>query len=1466
MQLRIKKVCLLSTIFVYCVSFLLQSNLWLFQAWAQWSPDPINIVTILVDDRILNWINDDLKWYATEYIQREKIPNSKALVIPLDVAKISAYDIHRMMENIYFDGLKDVPSTLVGLIMFWDIPLPVVNQNWYVFPTVYPYVDFEDQKYVWDSDTEYFVSNGNPGWQAEIWHWLINYWTDIGAYTNVNTGFFAKVKKYDSNPGEFIWKSIRYDDFISQKKTFLSNNFPYYRNRIMFAEDLWYQRYSPLMKSLFEWEQMDSISDTLSYFAGSIWTTDEIAQQIWDMKDNLSNSSYTTKVVQQEIDTSYVSDYNDLFSQAWSSMMRENVFAWSRWIKEHVDAKWAKSLIVDSDTSASKIQLKDDLILWNENLQWLIENLNDLMENMIDKKIEEKHLSMDIVVPVSYKKVTKKRVMFRCRSLVDRYENYYFGSNARLIDNAEDLSIYRWTYRNLSSISWLSYDSLLHWKNQIKSDYDKTNLKLKSIWWSYDIFSMQVEWNRWYSMFNVDGDLNIYDENKTEKDRKTTYKWLGKFRVRARPESCDDNSKKHQCEGLFDFAKRWWWWASPINLDWDTVWKWRYVLSGYLATDSWRPIYEMDWFQSLLTWDDEWPYWKWRKDWNWKGPQWEATSFKAYIKYASPTQREWWNRVKWAAFLKWYEVFENHTPDVHIDFLDINYRNLPQYIVRWFNSWKVSKVADKIFSFNKKLWWCGWWWSEEYVYKVISSVVKHTSTTDDQINWIDRDKYGESWTLWQYYRDVRIKYEDLHDTMTGSIDAFSWLIISINSWNDYMSGKFKTLKGLLLNGDQNVTPNTWLQDQMFDLESQLVKLQEQLSWLEEKLHSAFQESENLDIDETNEKFVDDNDGWDDDVEKMNVEELNGKFDDIKQSIDDLNQYIETIKFQLEWVNIDEVDYKVGNLKQKIDDLKLYVETSEFWFEGGGLEEFDNKIGELNQSIDGLRVLVENVKIQLAVQWGTIQSTLDEISNYIKLEKKQLSTAYGLVMSLYTDDIIWALEFIAYLEWWQPDQYYEWGSNLAKVWFLPSWINNIDNMFLDIRNSESKVVSGYEEVYSLIQEQQQYWFELADELKAINEMYTESIDKVTGEMEDIFTIIVDDTDNNEDLGTLTDENQDPWLVVVSYVYTWWRGMAAEDKIGIYWSGVEFNIDSPVITWYKADVDSIKGVWRDDISQRFTVTYSPVNDVNWNNIADEEEDWEEEEESIILSWTAAREAMELFDSELVELSGFFSNLIKIDEIWPAIIDAASKDKDFKLWLSNNSIDVSEFSDVDRINQYVQWAKWPWYDTEWARENHDLLLWVSDHMSWMNFLTPDRPIDSPRYVSMQSVAWNEMKFIYPDLFKVEVYGISWKNRSWYDVNMLLTWWQIKKNLIKYLSWKVEEYNKIIKNECDNALSMDLYSTRLFNLWYFSATPNKSIHSCNLQEYFTYEDFVEALWWEKCWILYLKFYIIRVLQIKES
>ena len=53
MQLKFKKICLLSTIVIYCASFLIQTNLPFFEAWAKEKNIPrVNIVAILVDDKI----------------------------------------------------------------------------------------------------------------------------------------------------------------------------------------------------------------------------------------------------------------------------------------------------------------------------------------------------------------------------------------------------------------------------------------------------------------------------------------------------------------------------------------------------------------------------------------------------------------------------------------------------------------------------------------------------------------------------------------------------------------------------------------------------------------------------------------------------------------------------------------------------------------------------------------------------------------------------------------------------------------------------------------------------------------------------------------------------------------------------------------------------------------------------------------------------------------------------------------------------------------------------------------------------------------------------------------------------------------------------------------------------------------------------------------------------------------------
>ncbi len=130
------------------------------------------LIPIFVDQSLYDDIQSDITRYATQYIQK-RIKNSKALVFPIDVDGFTPADISRIIENLYLEGEKYEASRAVGVVLIGDIPLPIVNVNGSLLPTIYPYVDFEEKKFLLDSSSGFFVSNDNPKGQAELWHgWI----------------------------------------------------------------------------------------------------------------------------------------------------------------------------------------------------------------------------------------------------------------------------------------------------------------------------------------------------------------------------------------------------------------------------------------------------------------------------------------------------------------------------------------------------------------------------------------------------------------------------------------------------------------------------------------------------------------------------------------------------------------------------------------------------------------------------------------------------------------------------------------------------------------------------------------------------------------------------------------------------------------------------------------------------------------------------------------------------------------------------------------------------------------------------------------------------------------------------------------------------------------------------------------------------------------------------------------------
>lgn len=106
---------ILPLLIAYVCSYILQS---LFPIYGLPTPkestlEHTNLVAILVDDALYTntAVKEKVDAYAQSYIQ-QRLPNTKAIILPLDTKTIMSWDIVKLLENMYFGGVKDAPSQL----------------------------------------------------------------------------------------------------------------------------------------------------------------------------------------------------------------------------------------------------------------------------------------------------------------------------------------------------------------------------------------------------------------------------------------------------------------------------------------------------------------------------------------------------------------------------------------------------------------------------------------------------------------------------------------------------------------------------------------------------------------------------------------------------------------------------------------------------------------------------------------------------------------------------------------------------------------------------------------------------------------------------------------------------------------------------------------------------------------------------------------------------------------------------------------------------------------------------------------------------------------------------------------------------------------------------------------------------------------------------------------------------------
>jgi len=585
--------------FVYCIGIFSQLIISLTSstAYAATSQPLQRLIAVIVDQSLYQTYQTQIDRYASEYVQAQ-YSESKALIIPIQAQNFQAHDIHKMLQNLYFEWQRDVPSQLIWVTLIWDIPLSVVNDNGYYYPTIYPYVDFVSPQFVYSEQDQIFLPNSQWSLQnPEIWHNIIRFTTN-----NEYAAYFAKLAQYAARPVSRVSDKVWVDDIISAKQSYDQSSLRNYTDQFVFAEDLARQRYTNLLLDITNAKESSEVLKLFDEVSRtSVWSSsaDELSidaqQQQEDVQQNLksyfewitkltsllrSRSSTSPGVVSdsnvgllsstqnvptlflQQIMDWYLKDYYELYSDEYHASINDMVLPSGRYYNS-----WDR---VGINSHIWKTYQHDELT------KTIITNLNDQLESSLDQSIDEIQAYMYVPIPtkmLSYRRPTTSILGAPLDGLVlaNLYDVSYFGSDPLTSNNIQDMMIFRWTFLNLTwstSLSWYDY-------RQVPL-MDRDRLLNRSLGASYGVQSREVEANRWYNLLLAESDQEHMSELK-----KMILPWDNECTIKG----LDDQQR---------YIQWYWWWYTPMNINSGHIqqyWSLSLDLTKMDYTAIWSPSY-----------------------------------------------------------------------------------------------------------------------------------------------------------------------------------------------------------------------------------------------------------------------------------------------------------------------------------------------------------------------------------------------------------------------------------------------------------------------------------------------------------------------------------------------------------------------------------------------------------------------------------------------------------------------------------------------------------------------------------------------------------------------------------------------------------------------------------------------------------------------------------------------------------
>ncbi len=339
------------------------------------------VVSLLVEESLLD--NKDLKERIGQYaLNVQKKINGQVVQLPVP-KDASPLDIFEGNAHLYFSGFNaDGKSQLVGTVLIGDIPLPIVEKNGALWPTIFPYTDIERPSYLWNEASQRFIYNPKGDHEPEIWHGHI--YSDTNGGKNITDQEEADelrdkelIAYFDQNhlvhTGTTTYgKRVLFVDLLLQKEGLNTTLRSYYNTWVNNIEDILYSRFN-------------------KHWAQSILATENLENTVpWGL---LSESAKPKSIPNNSEKTSGLPDIQSKlliekfirpYSSAWADyldILYERIKKAGRWDATQIDT--TISLVTRKDM-ASAILLK---------------GMNDTLEAKLNELLSSNNVAASISVP-----------------------------------------------------------------------------------------------------------------------------------------------------------------------------------------------------------------------------------------------------------------------------------------------------------------------------------------------------------------------------------------------------------------------------------------------------------------------------------------------------------------------------------------------------------------------------------------------------------------------------------------------------------------------------------------------------------------------------------------------------------------------------------------------------------------------------------------------------------------------------------------------------------------------------------------------------------------------------------------------------------------------------------------------------------------------------------------------------------